>query len=103
MSESLNNFGGFTFEEWAQLFKDNPEEFERCRIQALETFIENADPENRDRLQRLLSAFDTAVEGKSTEERLQIATTMLEGRVFELASAATLFSKTVDDVLQRKT
>ena len=102
MSESLNNIGGFSFDEWAQLFRDNPEEFERCRTQALEALIQKANPISQNRLRELVETFNIVADGRNPEERLQIAVVMLDKQVVELASATMLFSKIVVDVLKKK-
>lgn len=101
MSESTN-IGGFTFEEWAQLFIDNPEQFEVCREQALETFIKGVKPCSRERLRALIKTFDELASGKSPGERLQIATIMTEERLSGLASATSLFANTVTQALLKK-
>lgn len=46
----MEKFGGYSFEEWAELASVDPEEFERLRAKAIEELIEQAPERLKQRL-----------------------------------------------------
>jgi len=66
MGNQLNDVDELSLEEWAQLYKNDPEEFERCRAQALENSIQKANPEHRAGLRILVAKFDEAAMDKTS-------------------------------------
>ena len=49
---------GFDIEEWQRLAREDPAEFERRRQATIDALIEQAPPEQRERLRRLQSRID---------------------------------------------
>lgn len=60
-----NNNNEFDFDAMADIAKNNPQEFERLRQQAIDEVIENAPPEQRARLRRLQWRVDQECRNRS--------------------------------------
>ncbi len=75
----------FNFDEWQQLYQRDPKAFEARRAAVLEAEIARAPKKNRVRLQHHLAQVEVLCEGKSNQERLEIATALATESMKELS------------------
>lgn len=67
----------FDFDDWAGLYLENPEEFEARRQATLMIELMRGSPEQCAAGRELLEAYEKRVKGCDTQERMQVAASMM--------------------------
>ncbi len=88
----------FNFDEWAELYRTDPEAYERRRSEYLNEYIMNAPVENRNDLRMLQLEVDTIRNMYPPDEALKIIMEMLVERLKTLKTTLTQARQYLEDL-----
>lgn len=88
----------FSFDEWAQLYEDNPAEFERKRAALLEEVIRSAPVEHRAKLRMLQIECDGIRQAMSPMEATIEMSKMASAKLQELKTPLTQLRAICEDI-----
>lgn len=76
----------FDFDDWAELYKDNPQEFEIRRSAALMFEVARGSSKQRTDAYAMLESFERRAEGCDTQQRLKLSASMMTDSLGELST-----------------
>ena len=95
-----NSADDFDFDDWAGLYLENPEEFEARRQATLMIELLRQTPEGAASGRRMLDSFELAVQGRSPEERMTIASSLMMDSVHQLSAELQLLQQAVQQLAE---
>lgn len=88
----------FDFYDWAGLYQENPQEFEARRSAALMIELMRGSAEQCASGRRMLDAYEKRVQGCDSQERLQVAASMMAESASQLKTELMILKKTLEDI-----
>ena len=90
--------GDIDFDDWAGLYLENPVEFESRRQAVLMIEITRRSPEHADAARALLESFEKAAKGRTPEQRMMIASSMMMESAHQLSAELQLLLQALESV-----
>ena len=95
---SQQTSGEFDFDDWAGLYLENPAEFESRRQAVLMIEMTRRSPEHADAARVLLESFEKAAKGRTPEQRMLIASTMMMESAHQMSAELQLLLQALESV-----
>lgn len=93
-----NSADDFDFEDWAGLYLENPEEFEARRQATLMIELLRQSPEHAQAGRESLDTFDMAVQGRSPDERMKIASSLMMDSIHQLSAELQILKQALEQL-----
>lgn len=90
----------FDFDDWAGLYLENPREFEARRQAALMIELMRFSPQQAREGRQLLDSYEQAAEGRSADERLQMAAGLMQDSLHQLSAELRLLKQTLAPLVE---
>ncbi len=91
----MKDFDDFNFDDWADLYREDPVAFEARRQAVLAMTLAKAPLEQAEPVRNLLREYDRRVEGLSDRQRIETATMMAVESMNELAERLQTLRRTL--------
>ncbi|MFK7859263.1 MAG: hypothetical protein AB8B64_10590 [Granulosicoccus sp.] len=92
----------FDFYDWAGLYQENPQEFEARRSAALMIELTRGSAEQCAAGRAMLEAYEKRVKGCNTQERLQVASSMMMESAMQLGTELSILKQTIENLESQK-
>jgi len=86
----------FDFDDWAGLYLENAQEFEARRQAALMIEMSRGTPEQSAAMHAMLESYENAVRGRSPEERMKIAASLMMDSAHQLSAELQLLKQALE-------
>lgn len=87
----------FDFDDWAELYKSNPEEFEARRSSALLLELAKGTSEQRSAAFAMLESFEARAKGCNSQQRMELAASMMTESLKELSTELLILKDAVEN------
>lgn len=92
-----NSISEFNFDDWAELYKKNPEEFEARRSAALMLELASGTSQQRAAAFAVLESFESRAKACDPQQRMELAASMMTESLSELSTELMVLKKAVED------